>query len=79
VQLAVLLQIAEHGCADRKTLAAMVVGAGQRDLIQAITELVEHGLLHCPPQRRDPLDALAALGRLLMTSTGRRWLDADVA
>jgi hypothetical protein len=79
VQFAVLLQIAEQGCADGDTLAAVVLGAGQRDLSQAIHDLVDHGLLQCPPRHRGSLDKLAALGRLLMTSTGRRWLDAEVA
>jgi hypothetical protein len=78
VQFAVLLQIAEQGCADRETLASIVPGAGQRDLAAAVDDLLHHGLLHGPPEPRDSLDLLTC-GLLLMTSSGRRWLDADVA
>jgi hypothetical protein len=76
VQFVVVLQIAEQGTADRATLAAIVPGAEQHDLTDAVEDLLDDGLLQRPSGLRDSIDNLVAHGRLLLTSTGRRWLDA---
>jgi hypothetical protein len=79
VQFVVLLQIAEQGCADVAALAAIVPGTDQGDLMEAVEDLLDHGLLQGRAEPLGVLDNLVAHGWLLMTSTGRRWLDADVA
>ena len=79
VQHVLLLLIAEHGYADQATLATILPDTDRRDLIEAVEALLEHGLLRAPPQPPDSLATLAAQGLLLITFTGRRWLDADVA
>jgi hypothetical protein len=79
MQFAFLLQVAEQGCADAATLAAIVPGADQADLIEGVDDLLHHGLLQGRAESVGLLENLVAHGWLLMTSTGRRWLDADVA
>jgi hypothetical protein len=76
VQFVVVLQIAEQGTADRARLAAIVPGAEQHDLTDAVEDLLDDGLLQGPSGLPDSIDSLVAHGRLLLTSTGRRWLDA---
>jgi hypothetical protein len=72
------LQIAEQSFADAATLAAIVPGADQGDLMESVEDLLDYGLLQGRAEPLGLLDNLVAHGWLLNTN-GSRWLDADVA
>jgi hypothetical protein len=77
VQFAVLLQIADHGSADRVTTAAMVAGTDERDLTLALENLLDDGSIEGETWRSVSLVELAAGGGLTLTSLGRQQLDED--
>jgi hypothetical protein len=75
VQFAVLVQLAEHGTADRATTATMVPGADERDLTTALENLLDDGSIEGPAARPEPLVRLAEGGWLTMTALGRLRVD----
>ena len=77
VRFAVLLQLAEHGTADRATTAAMVPGADERDLTMALENLLDDGSIDGPTTRSDSLVALAEGGLLRLTALGMLRVDED--
>ena len=77
VRFAALLQIAEHGRADRATTAAMVPGAGEPDLRVALENLLDEGSIEGPTWRATSLVELAEGGWLRLTALGRLRLDED--
>jgi hypothetical protein len=77
VRFAVLLQLAEHGAADRATTAAMVPGADERDLTMALENLLDDGSIDGPSARSDSLVALAEGGLLRLTALGMLRVDED--
>ena len=77
VQFAVLLQFAEHRTADLATTAAVVPGAGGRDFLLALENLVGEGSLEGPPDRVESLVELAGGGWLSLTDRGRQRLATD--
>jgi hypothetical protein len=76
-QFAVLLQIADHGGADRATLAAMVPGSTGRVLREALEDLLADGSIQGPATRQDRIQDLAAEDVLQLTPKGRQRLDED--
>ena len=76
-QFAVLLQIADHGGADRATLAAMVPGSTGRVLREALEDLLAEGSIRGPAARQDAIQDLAAEDLLRLTPKGRQRLDED--
>ena len=77
VRFAVLLQIAEHGRADRATTAAMVPGASEQDLTVALENLFDEGSIEGQTWRSESLVELAEGGWLKLTFLGRLRLDED--
>jgi hypothetical protein len=77
VRFAVLLQMAEHGRADRATTAAMVPGADERDLTLALENLLDEGSIEGETWRAESLVELAEGGWLRLTALGRLRLDED--
>ena len=77
VRFAVLLQLAEHGTADRVTTAAMVPGTDERDLVLALENLLDEGSIEGPAKRRESLVQLAEGGWLTLTALGMLRMDAD--
>lgn len=77
VRFAVLLQFAEHRTADLATTATIVPGAGGRDFLMALQDLLDEGSLEGPPDRVESLVELAGGGWLKLTDRGRQRLDAD--
>jgi hypothetical protein len=77
VRFAVLLQMAEHGSADRVTTAAMVPGAVEGDLTQALENLLDEGSIEGETWRADSLVELVEGGWLTLTALGRLRLDED--
>ena len=78
VQFAALLQLAEHGSADRETTAAICPGTDRRDLEVALENLLDEGSIEGPTWRMESLAALAQGGWLTLTVRGRLRLDEDV-
>ena len=76
-QFAVLLQIADHGGADRATLAAMMPGTDGRVLREALESLLADGSIQGPSARQDRVHELAADDLLQLTPKGRQRLDED--
>ena len=77
VRFAVLLQIAEHGRADRATTAAMVPGASEQDVTVALENLLDEGSIEGETWRTESLVELAEGGRMRLTVLGRLRLDED--
>jgi molybdenum-dependent DNA-binding transcriptional regulator ModE len=77
VRFAVLLQIAEHGRADRATTAAMVPGASEQDVTVALENLLDEGSIEEETGRTESLVELAEGGRMRLTVLGRLRLDED--
>jgi hypothetical protein len=77
VRFAVLLQLAEHGRADRATTAAMVPGADERDLTMALENLLDDGSVEGPAGRPESLVELAEAGWLRLTALGMLRVDED--
>ena len=79
VQFVVLLQLAEHGSADRATTVTICPSADRRDLEAALGNLLYEGSIEGPSWRLSSLVALAEAGRFTLTARGRQRLDEDVA
>jgi hypothetical protein len=77
VQFAVLLQLAEHGTADRATTVAMVPGSDERDLTTALENLLDDGSIEGPTTGSASLLELADNGQLRLTALGMLRLDED--
>jgi len=77
VRFAVLLQIAEHGRADRATTAAMVPGASEQDVTVALENLLDEGSIEGETGSTESLVELAEGGRMRLTVLGRLRLDED--
>lgn len=77
VQFAALLQLAEHGTADRAATAAMCPGTDWRDLEVALENLLDEGSIEGPTWRMESLAALARGGWLTLTARGRLRLAED--
>jgi hypothetical protein len=77
VQFAVLLQFAEHRTANLATTATIVPGAGGRDFLLALQNLLDDGSLQGPPDRVESLVELAGGGWLRLTDRGRQRLHAN--
>jgi hypothetical protein len=76
-QFAVLLQIADHGGADRATLDAMMPGIDERVLSEALEHLLADGSIQGPAARKGRVQELAAEDLLHLTPKGRQRLDED--
>jgi hypothetical protein len=77
MRFAVLLQLAEHGTADRVTTAGMVPGSDERDLTATLENLLDDGSIEGPTVGSASLLELAEGGRLRLTPLGMLRVDQD--